>query len=102
MADYKLFVVVEKRGRMIAARVSRRDYVRFDRALAAASVLAGKRVDSCIIAELSEWQGRLRVIPATVPGIYGDVDMKAVEAAVHRCRRAIISDEITEQLRSAA
>lgn len=96
--DFKLFVVTERGGKSIAARVSRRDYADARRALAAASIVAGEPVQYCVRVE--RWDDGT-IFTDVIPRHLGKADRDVIEKAVRGCRREVTSAEVTARLRPA-
>lgn len=95
-SDYKLYVVTERGGKSLAARVSRRDYADARRALAVASIVAGEQVQYCVRVE--RWDDG-NIFTDVIPSRLGKADRDVIERTVRGCRREVTSAEVTARLR---
>ncbi len=98
MTDFKLFIVTERGGKSLAARVSRRDYADANRALAAASIVAGEPVQYCVRVE--RWDDGT-LFTDVIPSRLGKANRDVIEKAVRSCRREVTSVQVTARLRPA-
>jgi len=97
-SDYKLYIVTERGGKSLAARVARRDYADAKRALAVASIVAGEPVQYCVRVE--RWQDGT-FFTDVIPKHLGKAHRDSVERAVRACRREVTTAEVTARLRPA-
>ena len=96
--DFKLYIVTERGGKSLAARVSRRDYADAKRALAVASIVAGEPVQYCVRVE--RWDDG-NIFTDVIPSRLGKADRSVIERAVKSCRREVSTAEVTARLRPA-
>lgn len=96
--DFTLYIVTERAGKSLAARVARRDYADATRALAVASIVAGEPVHYCVRVE--RWDDG-NIFTDVIPRHLGKADRDVIEKAVRSCRREVTSAEVTARLRPA-
>lgn len=97
MPERYYVVIVDADGCSQAVRISPRDYDEGRRTLAAASILAGEPVDTCVTVETN---GKDRLAFADVPVGLGrsSIRRSAVASAIGHCVRQITGDETDRYL----
>lgn len=100
MNGMRHYVMTFKKRRLVCAEIDSDNSDADRRTLAAASLLAGERVGSCVVASLAG-SGKVYCLATPDPRGSAGIDSAPIEALISRCKRLITSAQIDVYLNPA-